>query len=333
MIAARLRRGSMVSVTCNLALGLLQDSKPVQIDKAAEAAQYPALSNKSLNFKATTSNRLHWPCFPSVKATVVPSLDIRQYWNHTIDCFILDRVMSLSATSTLAVRTNQPDWRNLSVIHTNTLPPRASFYLYDKEEDALTYDSAKSRTHSLNGQWDFHLAGTSQKGKIQVPGMWQLQGYGKGPHYTNTMFPFPVDPPNIMENEIGVYSLQFVVPTAFKDDQLRLRFEGVDAAYHVDLNGHRIGYSQGSRNPAEFDVTKQLSFERENHLVVQVYQRCDGSYIEDQVCLEFLFEISGTSFKTYTILRTNGGCLESSATSISYLFHRCISKISKSRLS
>lgn len=68
-----------------------------------------------------------------------------------------------------------------------------------------------------------------------------------------------------------------------KDHQLRLRFEGVDSAFTVWLNDREVGYSQGSRNPSEFDVTEYVRFDSPNVLFVEVYQRCDGSYIEDQV--------------------------------------------------
>lgn len=89
-----------------------------------------------------------------------------------------------------------PDWSNLEVLHKNTLPPRATFFLYNSSEDALTRDTSKSKTLSLSGTWEFSLAkspfdvpedffnpsyNTTEWGKIEVPGMWQLQGYGKGP--------------------------------------------------------------------------------------------------------------------------------------------------------
>jgi beta-galactosidase len=93
-----------------------------------------------------------------------------------------------------------PDWSNLKVIHKNTLPPRATFHLYDNESDALTRDTSKSKSLSLSGIWKFSLAKSpfdapadffekefdAQKwGQIQVPGMWQLQGYGRGPQYVS----------------------------------------------------------------------------------------------------------------------------------------------------
>ena len=103
--------------------------------------------------------------------------------------------------------------------------------------------------------------------------------------YTNVNFPFPVDPPRVPydQNETGCYLKTFEVPKTFKGDQLRLRFEGVDSAFHVWVNGKEIGYSQGSRNPSEFDITKSVYFGGENVLAVKVYQYSDGSYIEDQV--------------------------------------------------
>lgn len=98
------------------------------------------------------------------------------------------------------------------------------------------------------------------------------------------IYPFPVDPPHVPydQNETGSYLRTFTIPTQFKDDQLRLRFEGVDSSFHVWINGKDVGYSQGSRNPSEFDITSFVNLDGENTLAVQVYQYCDGSYIEDQ---------------------------------------------------
>jgi len=188
-----------------------------------------------------------------------------------------------------------PDYCNEQIVQKNRLPPRA--YWLPKE------------CLSLNGQWDFNYASspllapevpetiltpsteaseslleTSQEwSKITVPGHWQLQGYGH-PHYTNVVFPIPVCPPFVpSENPTGSYRKTFHVPAKWTEgSQLRLRFEGVDSAYHVWLNGVEIGYSQGSRNPAEFDITHVVRKDDENILHVRVYQWSDGTYIEDQ---------------------------------------------------
>ena len=77
---------------------------------------------------------------------------------------------------------------------------------------------------------------------------------------------------------------KFAVPQDLRGSQLRLRFEGVDSAFHVWVNGKEVGYHQGSRNPSEFDITDVVDKDGENTLAVRVYQYCDGTYIEDQVC-------------------------------------------------
>lgn len=191
-----------------------------------------------------------------------------------------------------------PDWNNLNVIHRNALQPRAYFFPYRTRSDALSYDISRSNALCLSGTWRFkHTANpfeapegfanpdydVSDWDDVQVPGMWQLQGFGH-PHYTNFDFPFPIDPPNMPydDNQTGSYVRKFVVPTEFRGQQLRLRFEGVDSAFHIYVNGVEIGYSQGARNPSEFDITNAVDLACENTLAVRVYQYCDGTYIEDQ---------------------------------------------------
>lgn len=182
---------------------------------------------------------------------------------------------------------NVYDWENPAIFQRNKLPPRVYFL----PETAL----------SLNGHWDFNYAlspllapeipsekndSTPEEAEwttITVPGHWQLQGHGK-PNYTNTIFPFPCDPPNVpSQNPTGTYRTSFHVPMNWDSSaQLRLRFDGVDSAYHLWVNGHKVGYAQGSRNPAEFDVSQFVNRKGKNDLVVRVYQWSDGSYIEDQ---------------------------------------------------
>lgn len=200
-----------------------------------------------------------------------------------------------------------PDWNNLKVLHRNTLPPRAHFFLYEDPHDALSRDVSRSKSQLLSGEWLFHISKHPFGGpidfhqrtpaeltsplvwgpqKIAVPGMWQLQGYGKGPQYLNLNYPFPVDPPRVPidDNECGRYVTTFRLGNEDSDHQLRLRFEGVDSAFTVWVNHREVGYSQGARNPSEFDITPFVRFDRDNYLHVEVYQRCDGSYVEDQVC-------------------------------------------------
>ncbi|KAK9776134.1 putative beta-galactosidase [Seiridium cardinale] len=179
----------------------------------------------------------------------------------------------------------RPDYENLDVLQRNRLPTRS----YWIPETAIL----------LNGVWDFNYAlspleapeikqnqpvtAEAAWGRINVPGHWQLQGHGR-PHYTNVIYPFPVCPPHIpTENPTGTYRRAFSVPRSWDESsQLRIRFDGVDSSYHVWVNGTLAGYSQGSRNPAEFDISSIVKRDEENELVVQVYQWCEASYIEDQ---------------------------------------------------
>jgi len=149
--------------------------------------------------------------------------------------------------------------------------------------------------------------------EIKVPGNWQLQGYGL-PIYTNVQYPFPIDPrlapavqkmrreadwndPSSIQlveevlalpldvpsdhNPTGCYRTRFVLPEEWDGRCIFLRFEGVDSAFHLWINGHAVGYSQDSRLPAEFDITGYLQA-GDNLLAVRVYRWSDGSYLEDQ---------------------------------------------------
>ena len=118
---------------------------------------------------------------------------------------------------------------------------------------------------------------------IPVPAHWQLHGYG-APAYTNVQYPFPVDPPHVPdENPTGDYRRTFTVPDGFLADGARavLRFEGVDSACRVWLNGTEVGTSVGSRLPVEFDVTDALHA-GVNVLAVRVHQWSSATYLEDQ---------------------------------------------------
>ena len=192
----------------------------------------------------------------------------------------------------------QPDWSNIGLISRGQLPPRSYFFLYENEPNALSGSLDPATSACLSGKWRFQHAPnpfeapqdfyrtdyeSTSWDEIDVPGHWQLQGWSK-PHYSNINYPFPVDPPNIPldQNQTGSYLRTFTIPQPFVGQRLRLRFEGVDSAFHVYVNGVELGYSQGARNPAEFDITSLVSSTEENTLAVRVYQFCDGSYLEDQ---------------------------------------------------
>lgn len=188
-----------------------------------------------------------------------------------------------------------PDWENPHLLQRNRLPARARFASYPDEATASAGGSSPWEL-SLNGQWRFHCAPTPLEAPadladealddagwalLPVPGHWQLHGYGR-PHYTNIIYPFAIDPPHVpSENPTGSYRMHFDAPAAWMGQRQILRFDGVDSAFELYLNGHYVGFSKGSRMPAEFDVTAHIR-PGDNLLAVQVYQWSDGSYIEDQ---------------------------------------------------
>ncbi len=127
-----------------------------------------------------------------------------------------------------------------------------------------------------------------------MPANWQIHGYGV-PLYTNSEYPFAVDPPRVMgtppghftnhpagqRNPVGSYRRSFTLPEGWAGRHTFITFNGVDSAFSLWVNGQKVGYSQDSRTPAEFEITKQVK-PGENLLAVEVYQYSDGSYLEDQ---------------------------------------------------
>ena len=191
------------------------------------------------------------------------------------------------------------DWQDHLVLERGRLAPRTAFVPFPDVASARSYEPALSPAfRSLSGNWRFYLAprpSSAPKGlarpdfddgawdEIPVPSHWQLEGHGR-PQYTNVAYPFPVDPPKVpSENPTGCYRREVEVDPSWleRGSTVVLRFEGVDSAFHVYWNGEPVGYSQGSRLPSEFDVTKSATAGR-NVLAVVVYQWSDGSYLEDQ---------------------------------------------------
>ncbi|KAL2609958.1 hypothetical protein R1flu_028531 [Riccia fluitans] len=167
-------------------------------------------------------------------------------------------------------------------------------------ESAAYWVKGLANVISLSGYWKFHLApkpdevppGFQSEGfldeswaSLPVPSNWQTHDFDK-PIYTNIVYPFPIDPPKVPEqNPTGCYRRQFKLPSEWKGRRTFLSFEGVDSAFYVWINGVLVGYSQDSRLPAEFDITDHChgaDSGKENVLAVQVMRWSDGSYLEDQ---------------------------------------------------
>lgn len=190
------------------------------------------------------------------------------------------------------------DWENPAVVGINRLAPRAYFFPYPDTASAIAGERGATPWFlPLNGVWKFDYAPTpleapagfedevfddSAWNDLPVPGCWQLHGFGR-PHYTNVQYPFPVDPPRVpTENPTGSYRRQFTLTDeAVRDRRLVLRFEGVDSAFYVFVNGKQVGFSKGSRLPSEFDISSLVRVGK-NMIAVRVMQWSDGTYMEDQ---------------------------------------------------
>ncbi len=189
------------------------------------------------------------------------------------------------------------------------LPPRATL-IPSLERDVFYKNKEKSELLTdLNGDYrfayrrddllpDFYALDYDDRdwSIIDVPSMWQFRGYGS-PNYPNVEYAIPFDPPFVScENPVGYYRRRF---KAKKASRSILCFGGVDSFYYVYLNGAYVGFSKGSRLPAEYDVTNLL-VDGENLLCVKVFTYCDGTYLENQDML-----LASGIFRDVTLIQTD----------------------------
>lgn len=175
--------------------------------------------------------------------------------------------------------------------------------------------SQSSSFKLLNGNWCFHFVSEpSQRPEsfykedydvsswetIPVPSNWEMQGYDR-PIYANVEYPHSNTPPyidarkgfndggaNYGINPVGSYVRFFDLPAGWEKQRTFIHFSGIYSAAFVYLNGEYVGYTQGSNNVAEFDLSKYLRTGK-NRLAVQVFRWSDGSYLECQD----MFRMSG----------------------------------------
>ncbi|WP_159523799.1 glycoside hydrolase family 2 TIM barrel-domain containing protein [Sunxiuqinia indica] len=190
------------------------------------------------------------------------------------------------------------DWENPAVFAINKEAPRAYFIPYADKASALkNYKSQSTNVLDLNGTWkfnwvyapdqrpgDFYKENYDVSGwdNIDVPSNWELKGYGT-PIYTNVTYPFPKNPPFIdhKHNPVGSYKRAFDLPESWNGRRVVLHFDAGTSAMYVWVNGEKVGYSQVTKSPVEFDVTDYVR-KGSNNLAVEVYRWSDGSYLEDQ---------------------------------------------------
>ena len=182
------------------------------------------------------------------------------------------------------------DYERLDVLSVNREPQRAYYIPYDSLEKALEGDKNKSAYYKLlNGQWSFKYFESdfdipdviAEWDTIPVPSNWQMHGYDK-PYYTNVNYPFPVEPPYVPDiNPCGIYETTFELNAQWCERDTYIVFEGVNSCHYLYVNDVFVGYSQGSRMQAEYNLASYLH-EGENKIRVKVLKWCSGSYLEDQ---------------------------------------------------
>lgn len=190
------------------------------------------------------------------------------------------------------------EWEDLSVYSINTEEAHATLNLFENEDQALSIRKEKSPLYqSLNGTWDFTLAKNvsevaegfylenfdrSEWGTIPVPSNWQFHT-DDFLLYTNIIYPYEINPPYMPKdyNPIGCYYRTFMVNDELLNKQLFMHFGAVNSAFYIWINGEKVGYSEGSKTPAEFDITKYVR-EGENNVALEVIRWSDGTYLEDQ---------------------------------------------------
>ena len=188
---------------------------------------------------------------------------------------------------------------NPAIVQENQLDPHASVIPYESMEKAIEGNVENSPYYyTLNGNWKFMWINSPLNEpeyfytedydaiaweNIQVPGTWQMQGYGYY-IYRNVPMEFaPYDPPNVPLdfNPTGYYIREFEVPGSWEERKTILHFDGVKAAFWVWVNGNYIGFDKGSMTPAEFDISDKIN-KGKNKIAVKVVRWSDGSYLEDQ---------------------------------------------------
>ena len=199
----------------------------------------------------------------------------------------------------------QPEWQSQYAIGKNKLAPHAYVWPYETT-DALRSGNYEQSPYymSLNGIWKFHWVKnpdlrpkdfykpsfyTGGWADINVPGNWERQGYGTAIYVNETyefddpLFNFKKNPPLVPyeENEVGSYRRTFTLPADWRDRRIVICCEGVISFYYIWVNGHQLGYNQGSKTPAEWDITDYVK-EGENTVALEVYRWSAGAYLECQ---------------------------------------------------
>ncbi|MBP5536151.1 MAG: hypothetical protein J6X62_05090 [Bacteroidales bacterium] len=205
-------------------------------------------------------------------------------------------------------------YRNIEVHQRNRLQPHVNVIPYGDSAEVLNAIAALGYRQSpwyltLNGSWKFRLCKStdnmpaywssidhdlSRWTDIAVPGGWEQQGYTTGDGNTPCRIPLRqprggdtlatlADTLSALHIAVGCYVRDFELPQQWAGRRTVIRFGAVSSAFHLYVNGRQVGYSEDSRTPAEFDITRYLQ-PGVNRLMAKVYSFSDGSLLE---CRDF----------------------------------------------
>ena len=195
-------------------------------------------------------------------------------------------------------------WEDPAVFNINRMAPHAWFIPFENTDLAWDNNASQSAFHqSLNGVWKFNIASNpasrpadfykndfdvSEWADIKVPANWEREGFDTA-IYVNTSYPFwgierkRPNPPHIPHayNPVGSYKRNFTIPESWEGRQIIIHLGAVKSAFFIWVNGEKVGYSEGSKTPAEFDLSPYVQV-GENSLALEVYRWSTGSYLEAQ---------------------------------------------------
>ncbi|NNF35159.1 MAG: beta-galactosidase, partial [Saprospiraceae bacterium] len=176
--------------------------------------------------------------------------------------------------------------------------PHATLFPFENTRLAIKGEVEKSKWYrSLNGYWKFNWVkdphdkpqgfhkedfDDADWDDFPVPGNWEVHGYGR-PIYLDEKYPFTTQWPKVPEhyNPVGSYRKTISIDEEWMNRETILHFGAVKSALYVWVNGKYVGYSQGSKTPAEFNISDFLKV-GENLISLQIYRWSDASYIESQ---------------------------------------------------
>ena len=212
--------------------------------------------------------------------------------------FSLTLAIILSSCTIHNEKREQVFHKDHTVFGVNKMKAHADFFAF--ETASLSRENKPIRSNryiSLNGNWRFYWVRSpedriknfyennlidSEWKTIPVPANWEVEGYGH-PIYLDERYPFNTQWPNVPEeyNPVGTYRHSFYIPNDWANQDIILHFAGAKSAMYIYINGQFVGYSQGSKTPAEFDVNSFVKAGN-NQIAIQMHRWSDASYLESQ---------------------------------------------------